>query len=279
MKELLHGDACVRAALAAARRPLFRVYLDPRAAAARSSAAAIRVACEAVKVPIVPSIPNSLKLVPHNGVALECGPLRVHAISDLSGLFDMTEYKVCLSAKEFVGLTFTPSNNRSFPLWLALDKIVDPQNLGAIIRSCAFFGVDGIVTTATDSSPFSPAVSKASAGAMESYETLFITKSLPSFLELSRNNGWTVYGTDLSEDAKKERKAISCWDLRKSSPASRASPTILVVGNEGDGIRKAVSKQCDTHLVIPGTRDKTSPFLDSLNVSVATGILVSSFQS
>jgi tRNA G18 (ribose-2'-O)-methylase SpoU len=81
------------------------------------------------------------------------------------------------------------------PLWLALDQIVDPQNLGALLRSAHFFGVDGVVTCAQASAPFSAAASKASSGAME-IMTIGEAKNLLQFLSRSRENGWTVVGAD-----------------------------------------------------------------------------------
>ncbi|KAJ3203436.1 Ribose methyltransferase [Dinochytrium kinnereticum] len=110
-------------------------------------------------------------------------------------------YSLVFSAKESVEFEHLPNEGseiRNGPLWVALDRIVDPQNLGAILRTCHFFGVDGVITTEqgvgmnmltcgwvrVDRAPLTPVVSKASAGAME-VMNCFSTSNLPRFLEVS----------------------------------------------------------------------------------------------
>ncbi|OAJ36355.1 hypothetical protein BDEG_20536 [Batrachochytrium dendrobatidis JEL423] len=172
----------------------------------------------------------------------------------------------------------------------ALDQIVDPQNLGAILRSAYYFGVDGVVVTERDSAPFSPISSKASAGAMEAMP-LYSTVNLGKLLQESAINGWQILGTNTN--AKKSDLIPLCHfkqrcdmevsndldDLKTHTPLLRldSAPTILVLGNEGHGMRTLVSKHCHHHLII--TQDQFSPNfkksrIDSLNVSVAAGILL-----
>ncbi|EGF83170.1 hypothetical protein BATDEDRAFT_85791 [Batrachochytrium dendrobatidis JAM81] len=180
--------------------------------------------------------------------------------------------------------------DRKYPFWIALDQIVDPQNLGAILRSAYYFGVDGVVVTERDSAPFSPISSKASAGAMEAMP-LYSTVNLGKLLQESAINGWQILGTNTN--AKKSDLIPLCHfkqrcdmevsndldDLKTHTPLLRldSAPTILVLGNEGHGMRTLVSKHCHHHLII--TQDQFSPNfkksrIDSLNVSVAAGILL-----
>ncbi|KAL7545518.1 hypothetical protein ACHAWF_008866, partial [Thalassiosira exigua] len=100
-------------------------------------------------------------------------------------------------------------------VWLALDEVVDPQNLGALLRSAYFLGrgpsvtnddVDGVegggdvgvLVCSKNSSPLSPAVSAASAGALE-LTTVYATSNLPRLLDAAREDGWRVLGAAAAE--------------------------------------------------------------------------------
>ena len=79
-------------------------------------------------------------------------------------------------------------------------------------------------------------------------------------------DGWSVFGTNLSDESKILGREFMV-----------ESPTIFVLGNEGEGLSKAVADVCDAHFVIGGQEKPKSSFgydLDSLNVSVATGVLL-----
>ena len=76
-------------------------------------------------------------------------------------------------------------------LILALDEVWDPQNFGALLRSSYFLGVDKVVVCAKNSAPLSPAVSKASAGAMEATD-VYSTRNMMKFLEKAKASGWVV---------------------------------------------------------------------------------------
>lgn len=70
------------------------------------------------------------------------------------------------------------------PVWIALDEVVDPQNLGAILRTSMFMGVDGVVVCHKNSAPLSAVVAKASAGALEVRPTYGVT-SLMKFIKVN----------------------------------------------------------------------------------------------
>ena len=112
------------------------------------------------------------------------------------------------------------------PLWLALDEVTDPQNFGALLRSAFFLGVDGVLVSAKNSCPLTPVVSKASAGAME-LMTVHAARNLPRTLEQAREAGWSVVGAALERSV--EPAAIDA-----------TTPTILVLGSEGHGLRTNV---------------------------------------
>ena len=146
------------------------------------------------------------------------------------------------------------------PVWLALDEIVDPQNLGAALRSAHFLGVDGVVCCAKNSAPFNATVSKASAGAMEA-QVVHQTGVMHRFLAKARDEGWDVVGA--AADARAED--VSDFSVR--------APTILVMGNEGSGLRTNVRRACNRLIEIPRSASSAAG-VDSLNVSVAAGILI-----
>ena len=71
-------------------------------------------------------------------------------------------------------------------LWLLLVQLLDPQNLGSIIRSAAFFGAAGVLTSIKGGCDFTPTVSKASAGTMETFDSLYRVKSVTKFLQVRK---------------------------------------------------------------------------------------------
>lgn len=175
------------------------------------------------------------------------------------------------------------------PVWVALDEVIDPQNFGAILRSCHYLGATGVVVCAKNSAPLSGVVSKASAGALEVME-IQSCRNMMKFLDTSVQNGWRAVG------ASSEPRALPIQELEPGLP------TILVLGNEGRGLRTNVKRSCTELVSIKGfgaTLASDSPSseqdvesdlnvtqrfnselqaaadaVDSLNVSVAAGILL-----
>lgn len=163
------------------------------------------------------------------------------------------------SKLEFENMKSLPPTDK-FQCYLALDEVWDPQNFGALVRTCHFLGVDGIIVCLKNSAPASPTVSKASSGALES-TNIYSTSNMVKFLDESVKNGWQVVGTAL------EGNVIKLNDL----PLDK--PTIVVLGNEGHGIRTNVLMKC-TQLVRIGDAVTKSSDVDSLNVSVTGGIIL-----
>ena len=170
---------------------------------------------------------------PHQGFVLRAEPLEM---KPLNALEPSTEFK-CV---------------------LALDEVWDPQNFGALLRSCHFLGVDGVVVCAKNSAPLSPVVSKASSGALEVMDVLS-TANMMRFLDKSIENGWQVIGTSLEG-------SVNLVD------APLDKPTIVVLGNEGHGIRTNILNRCTQLVRIPGGSENS--VVDSLNVSVTGGIIL-----
>jgi 21S rRNA (GM2251-2'-O)-methyltransferase len=164
---------------------------------------------------------------------------------------------------------------------LALDEVWDPQNFGALIRTSHFLKVDKIVVCAKNSAPPSPVVSKASAGALE-VTPIYSVQNMMRFIDESVLNGWQVcrllrcvilvlvdlvlFHIHQVVGASLSGKTVSLADL------PRDKPTIVLLGNEGHGIRTNILHRC-THLVRVGSGESTSD-VDSLNVSVTGGIIL-----
>jgi 21S rRNA (GM2251-2'-O)-methyltransferase len=159
------------------------------------------------------------------------------------------------------------------PLILLLDSIVDPGNLGGIIRTACFLGVTAIAISTRNSASFTPVVLKASAGASEDV-TLFMVNKPAGFVVDSKAAGWKVFAA--VAPAKQQDPAmpasLSTDDLK--DPLSQ-DPCVLMLGGEGEGLRWNLRSKADADLYIEGSWNSRK--VDSLNVSVAAGILCNSF--
>lgn len=137
-----------------------------------------------------------------------------------------------------------------------LDQIQDPRNFGAIIRSCECFGVESIIIQDRNNVKITETVVKASTGAIEHIRVSQVT-NISDTIEKLKKYGYFVYGAE----ADGER-----YYYEENYPKKLA----LVVGSEGKGMRKRVRESCDKILKI-----HLKGKINSLNVSVATGILLS----
>jgi 23S rRNA (guanosine2251-2'-O)-methyltransferase len=145
-------------------------------------------------------------------------------------------------------------------LLVLLDQISDPRNYGAIIRSAEVLGAHGVITEERRSAPLSPVVAKTAAGAT-SYLPLMQVKNLPRYIDdLKKRNVW-IYGA--AGDAPNTPKDLD-WDR----------DVALVIGSEGMGMRRLVRDSCDDMVKIP-----TKGNIDSLNASVAAGVLLYAIQA
>jgi 23S rRNA (guanosine2251-2'-O)-methyltransferase len=140
-------------------------------------------------------------------------------------------------------------------LVVALDGIQDPQNLGAICRSAECAGVSGIVLPERRSVHVTPAVCKASAGAVE-HLAVGRARNLADFLGQARRFGAWIYGATAAAP-------------RLYTEPDYGGRTVLVLGAEGSGLRPRVRTACDELVSIP-LRGRTG----SLNVSAAAAILI-----
>ncbi|GAB4839021.1 hypothetical protein Ancab_028549 [Ancistrocladus abbreviatus] len=275
--EGVYGVGPVLAALSAGRREFYVLYVQEgldlsgnnrKKKDKKGLEKVLRIA-DKIGLSIKEASKHDLNMIvdnrPHQGLVLDASPLEMVQIKELDHV----------SAEAEEGL-----------LWVALDEVTDPQNLGAIVRSSYFFGASGVVLCAKNSAPLSGVVSKASAGSLELMEVRSC-KNMMQFLQSSANNGWRVIGGSISS------RAIPLHEI------SPGAPTILVLGSEGTGLRPLVERSCTQLVRIPGNTpvDITAGRLDdnkdadmdhkcsgeefrsfmaveSLNVSVAAGVLL-----
>jgi len=211
----------------------------------------------------------------HNGIVLETRPLD---IAELKNLGEPSKEQISINMGGLEGenkLQLDRDTDVSrFPLGLYLDEISDPHNVGAIIRSAYFLGVDFIVLSNRNCASLTPLVSKASSGAMEFIPMFYASKPL-AFFEETAANGWSIVATLAPQQIPRySNKAVDSNDL---SGMTEKSPVLLVIGSEGEGIRTNLVTR-STHVVgINPERAALDSSVDSLNVSVATALLISQF--
>ena len=140
---------------------------------------------------------------------------------------------------------------------IALDQVTDPQNIGAIIRSCAVFNCRAIIVSKDNSPEITSAVIKSASGAAEIINYISVV-NLKRALSNMKRDGYWVYGFDNSTQNKLEENKIS----KKS---------VFVFGSEGKGMRDLIKKECD-QIVSIHQKQNIKYGIDSLNVSNATSI-------
>jgi 21S rRNA (GM2251-2'-O)-methyltransferase len=294
--EFLYGTSVVEAALSSRREPrrkLYKlyVYTGENREDTEQDARLEKLARKA-RVDVVRVGNDWLRVMdkmsagrPHNGYILEASPLPrlpVKSLGQLTTSHDQDGFEVSIDyqsreeaavngASKFIK-TVRSQHGRK-PLVLLLDSIVDPGNLGGIIRTASFLGVTAIAISTRNSASFTPVVLKASAGASEDV-TLFTVNKPAGFVVDSKAAGWKVFAA--VAPAKKDDPAmpasLSTEDL--DDPLCK-DPCILMLGSEGEGLRWNLRSKADVDLYIKGSRE--SHKVDSLNVSVAAGILCNAF--
>ena len=143
-------------------------------------------------------------------------------------------------------------------LVLLLDGITDPHNLGAILRSADQFGADLVLIPERRSVQANETVVKVSSGAAQ-YVPMAVVTNLTRAIGTLKDSGFWIYGADMA--------------VSDSYDASFPARTAIVLGSEGNGISQLVKKNCDYIISIP-----MQGHIDSLNVSVAAGILMYEFR-
>lgn len=232
--EVLFGVHPVYEALKAGRRKIDQIWIVTDKQSRRK--AEIRMLAERAQIPLERITPSKLNAIAgtdrHQGIGAKVSP---YAFVPIETLFAQARNK----------------NQAHF--LLMLDSVTDPQNLGGLIRTASCAGVDGIILPKDRAAPPSPAVSKASAGALEHVLLHQVTNLSATIGGLKKKGIWIA---GLASAA--EQSLFAC---------NLSGHLALIVGGEQKGIRTLIKRECDFLLSIP-----QRGVIDSLNASVAGGI-------
>lgn len=189
-----------------------------------------------------------------------------------------THQGVCLDCAMWRPDAFTAKQvpeARGEQLWLLLDSLTDTHNIGAVLRSASYFGVERVLMSETRASPVSsPVVAKASAGATELVDVQILPDlETRKVLARFRQRGWNVVAAVSSSEAmameKPNAQQLDAYRWRGS--------TLVVLGNESDGVRPDIVKELSDAITIappPALGDEARLGVTSLNVSVSAGIVL-----
>ncbi len=148
-----------------------------------------------------------------------------------------------------------PAKKGQTPLFLILDGVEDPRNLGAILRTAEAAGVHGVIIPERRAAGLTETVAKAAAGALEYVSVVKVVNIANTLEELKKAGVWVV-GAEADS-------GTAYWD------ADFVRPTALVLGGEDKGVRRLVKEHCDYLVSLP-----LMGRINSLNVSVAAGALL-----
>lgn len=232
--EIIFGHHPVQEAIRARRRKIHQIYISREIPSPRNEKIIARAEADRVPVERLPAdkMLTLARTDHHQGIGARVSP------------FPTTDARTLIDRTRDSGLP---------PFFLIADSVLDPHNLGALIRTALSVGVQGVFTPRDRSAPPTATVSKASAGALEHVNLARVT-NLSRTITILKEAGLWVFGLDRAAD-------------RQIYAADMSGPTALVVGGEEKGIRPLVKKHCDLLVSIP----QYGP-LDSLNASVAGAV-------
>jgi 23S rRNA (guanosine2251-2'-O)-methyltransferase len=233
MAEILAGGNAVREALLAARRHFERVLIAD-GVHERGPIGEITHLCRQARVPLFSVARQELDRlsgsVKHQGVLAEASPYPYASPEEM--------------------LTLARSRGEE-PFLLAFDGLQDPQNVGSLLRTAEAVGVHGVLLPERRTVQVTPAVVRASAGAAEHLLVAQITNLVRTLRDLKEQRVWVV---GVEQHARSQDYRTQDLNL----------PLVLVLGSEGEGLRRLVSETCDWLIEIP-MRGR----VNSLNVAVA----------
>lgn len=237
MTEILIRRNVVNEALHGSKREIFNLWIQKDID--HNSIKPILKAAEQRQIPVTlvnkHKLGNKAKDNRHQGVLLEVGPFQYSDLDDILGFAD---------------------SRREKPLLLLLDLLHGPQNIGSLLRTAEICGVHGVILQDRNAPDITPAVTQFSAGATEHLHITQVTNLVNTIRELKQQGIW-VAGMDIVEEA----QPLGEIDLNM--------PLAIVVGHEGQGLRRLVSKTCDFLIRLP-----MQGKIDSLNAAVAGSVLI-----
>lgn len=230
MENYLYGIYPILEALQANRRKFYKLFVNLK----NNKENKILGFCQQNKIPIEyiteEKLVNMSQSEQHQNFVLHCSKLPLFSLNEL------------LNTKK----------NKN--LWVALSQLQNVQNIGAILRSCVYFGVDTVFLSKHQTAAISNTISKISAGAMERVKFCLVSNFNYLIDNLKKKNFWIV-GTSLNGKIfTKQIVPDNC---------------LLLLGNEKQGIKKLTEKKCDFLWKIEGANS-----IQSLNVAAAAAIFI-----
>ncbi|MEW6673991.1 MAG: 23S rRNA (guanosine(2251)-2'-O)-methyltransferase RlmB [Thermodesulfobacteriota bacterium] len=234
--EILYGIHPVVEALRAGRRPFAEIYLVRDRTSGRVLQAAALAESKGIPVKKISEaqLGTITKSGMHQGIGAAVGP---YPLAEMDAILDK------------------PAGSGGRHFLLLLDNILDPHNFGALVRTADSVGVDGVLMPKDRSAPPSPAVSKASSGALEHVLLARVTNMVNAIKELKARGIWIV-GMDRDAD-----RSLFKSDL--------AGSIAIIIGGEEKGIRPLVKQNCDFLVSIP-----QAGRVESLNASAAGAVVM-----
>lgn len=260
--EYLYGPNAVLSALKANKRPFFhRLFLSPISnhsddkqsdQNAKSKRARnfeeITSLCDTMEIPIEycskQELNHFVSKNMHQGVVLDCDPLSIPKLDE------------------------HPLEEQVGSIWIAFDHLFNEENVGAVLRSSLFFGIDGCIFASKHRAPLSPLVATASSGALDGIDIrLCAHQPLDEYLGSMKDNGWNVVGLDV----KGNEENVEGPNIMQLTAFDRKSDMkmIVVIGNESRGLSSSVRGQCTELIYIGGNEQALQYNVDSLNVASA----------
>jgi 23S rRNA (guanosine2251-2'-O)-methyltransferase len=208
----------------------------------------------AIKVEIDEKISEAIRLAKNSDLPIKELPRR--ALDDLTGSANHQGIALVIKPFNYTEFEKLISNAKKPMMLIGLDGITDPHNLGAVVRSAAAFGADGVVIPERRNASMTGSAWKASAGAAARMPISQVTNLVRS-IEDAKKAGCFVIGLDAEGDA----------TLAKMNLATES--IFIIVGSEGKGLSRLVRDKCDLVVSIP-----MQSSVESLNASVATAIVM-----
>ncbi|MBL1140540.1 MAG: 23S rRNA (guanosine(2251)-2'-O)-methyltransferase RlmB [Proteobacteria bacterium] len=171
----------------------------------------------------------------HQGVIIEVKPAKKKTDNDLDVILE--------------------ANKDNNPLYLILDSVQDPHNLGACIRTADAAAVTAIIIPKDRSASVNETVRKVASGAVENVTVISVVNLVRAIKKIKESGVWVVGADGVAEE--------SIYDMNLTVP------TAIIMGGEGKGMRESVMKECDFVAALP-----ILGRIESLNVSVATGVIL-----
>jgi 23S rRNA (guanosine2251-2'-O)-methyltransferase len=208
----------------------------------------------AIKIELDEKISEAIRLAKNSGLPIKEIPRR--ALNDLTGFSNHQGIALLIKPFNYTDFSKLIANAKKPMMLVGLDSITDSHNLGAVVRSAAAFGADGVVIPGRRTAAMTGSAWKASAGAAARMPISQVTNLVRS-IEDAKKAGCFVIGLDADGDT----------PLLKMNLATES--IFIVVGSEGKGLSRLVREKCDLVVSIP-----MQSSVESLNASVATAIVM-----